>query len=363
MREIVELNAETKDETSAAVASVLAIQGRKVEMPTRIPTSSEVRAAKATKLAEAIESPVLVVGRLVSPDLVKGATKEEDVWRRFADGVGRDAKSLPGAAKVLQLAFRDVTYEDPEPLRAFLDLQMLHDFAAITVQYGSSPSPEDLVTAFDFAKSWAKKRKIDTTLMPVMPALPNRDAARALLDALKKRGARAIGVDMPRSLPYQAMRAVEGFKEKSPEVWIHAFQVPPKVQFGGRLHTSQAMVLPYFGVDSMSRWVVPPPPAPVVKDKVNVFEPAGWGVFKWREYEAEYGSKLRCRCSYCRGKDLEAFFAPDDRFVLNAGKVHDHLAQSMEFAAARKRIGDDGYAGVMAAKRHGKPFLESIPEG
>lgn len=359
MADIVELKAEATDETSAAVAGVLGIQGRKVELPTRIPTSSEVRAAKATKLGEAIESPLLIVGRLISPDLAKAATKEEEAWRRFADGVGRDARSLPGAAKLLQLAYRGVAYEDSEPLRAFLDLQMLHDFAAITVQYGSSPSPEDVVAAFDFAKSWTKKRKIETTLMPVVPALPDRDAMKALLEGLVKRGAEAIGLDMPRSLPYQTMRAVEDLKERHPEVWVHAFQVPPKVQFGGRLRTSQAMILPFFGVDSMSRWVVPPPPAPVKKDKVNVFDPTGWGVFKWREFETEYGSKLRCRCAYCRGKDLEGFFEPDDRFVLNAGKVHDHLAQAVELAAARKRIADDGYAGVMAGKRFAKQFLES----
>lgn len=360
---MVELKPQARDETSAAVAGVLEVQGRKVEMPARIPTSSEVRAAKATKLQETIESPVLIVGRLVRPELVKAAAKEEDPWKRFAEGVARDAKSLPGSARLLQLAFQGVEYEDPEPLRSFLDLQMLHDFAAITVQYGSSPSPEDVVAAFDFARSWAKKRKVDATLLPVTPAIGNRDNARALLDGLRKRGATAVGLDMPRSLPYQMMRAVEDFKEANPDVWVHAFQVPPKVQFGGALPTSQAMVLPYFGVDSMSRWVVPPPPAPVKKEKVNVFEPAGWGVLKWREYEREYGAKLRCKCAVCKGKDLNGFFEPEDRTVLNIGKVHDHLAQASEFAAARKRIRDDGYAGVMADKRFGKSFLESIPKG
>jgi len=360
---MVELKPESSDESSAAVASVLEVQGRKVEMPARIPTSSEVRAAKATKLHESIESSVLIVGRLVRPDLAVAATKEEEPWQRFAAGVAQDARSLPGAAKLLQLAFQGVSYEDAEPLRAFLDLQMLHDFAAITVQYGSAPSPEDVVAAFDFAKGWAKRRKIDATLMPVTPALGNRDTAMALLQGLQLRGATAIGLDMPRSLPYQMMRAVEDFKEKNPHVWIHAFQVPPKVQFGGRLPTSQAMVLPFFGVDSMSRWVVPPPPAPVKKDKVNVFDPAGWGVFKWREYEQEYGSKLRCRCAVCEGKDLDAWYTPDDRFVLNQGKVHDHLSQVAELAAARKRIPDDGYAGVMGEKRFGKPFLESLAKG
>ena len=138
---MVELNPEAHDETSAAVAGVLEVQGRKVALPARIPTSSEVRAAKATRLQETIESPLLIVGRLVRPDLATAATKEEEPWRRFAEGVARDAKSLPGAAKLLQLAFQSVAYEDPEPLRAFLDLQMLHDFAAITVQYGSAPSP------------------------------------------------------------------------------------------------------------------------------------------------------------------------------------------------------------------------------
>ncbi|HKZ89791.1 MAG TPA: hypothetical protein VJ300_05995 [Thermoplasmata archaeon] len=355
-----ELKVDASDETSAAASGTLKVQGRTLELPTRIPTSSEVRAAKATKMSLAIESPVLVVGRLVTPELAKAATKEEEPWRRFAEGVARDAKSLPGAARLLQLAFRSVTYEDAEPLRSFLDLQMLHDFAAITIQYGSSPSSEDLVRAFDFAKAWAKKRKVDAALMPVVPGGASRDDAKAILEGLFKRGARAFGLDMPRSLPYQTMRAVEEFKEQHPDVFVHAFQVPPKVSFGGRLPTSQAMVLPYFGVDSVSRWIVPPPPAPVKKDKVNFFDPAGWGIFKWREYEREYGSRLRCRCAVCKGKALEDFFEPEDRLVLNQGKIHDHFAQASEFAAARKRIGDDGYAAVMAEKRFAKSFLGSL---
>ena len=48
------------------------------------------------------------------------------------------------------------------------------------------------------------------------------------------------------------------------------------------------------------------------------------------------------------------------RLVLNQGKIHDHFAQASEFAAARKRIGDDGYAAVMAEKRFAKSFLGSL---
>jgi len=95
---MVELKPEASDETSAAVASVLEVQGRKVEMPARIPTSSEVRAAKAMKLHESIESPVLIVGRLVRPDLATAATKEEEAWQGQEPASMHRPASAPSAS-------------------------------------------------------------------------------------------------------------------------------------------------------------------------------------------------------------------------------------------------------------------------
>ncbi len=357
-RNLVSVRILEADERSAAHAGVLEVGKRQIDLPGRILTTSELRSAKASKLAETVQAGLFIVGKLGTPDVVKAATSEEAAWSRFVQVVGADSRLLPGVARLFQMAFLGVEFEDVEPLRFLLDLQHLQNFDAITVPYGTAPSADDVLAAFDFARSWAKKRRLDTDLMPIVPALERREDADALLATLVNRGARALGVDLQGGFPYQTLRAVEALKAKHPDVWVHAFQVPPKVRFGGPLPTSEGMVLPYYGVDTFSRWLRPPPPVPVKKEKVNVFDPRGWGVLKWREQEKEYGAKLACRCAVCKGKDLEGFFAPDDRAVLNLAKVHDHAAQATELAAARKRIGDDGYAAAMGDHRFARAFLE-----
>jgi len=322
-----------------------------------------VRSARTAGLADRVEGSLLVVGKLGTPEIVKAATSEEEAWQRFAHSVRADARLLPGSARMLQIAFQEVAFEGVEPLRALLDLQHLLGFDIVTVPYGSSPPAEDVLAAFDFARSWAKKRRVDAALMPIVPAMERREDADALLAALVERGAEALGLDLQGGFPYHTLRAVEALKEKHTEVWVHAFQVPPKVRLGGPLPTSEGMVLPYFGVDTFSRWLRPPPPAPVKKEKVNVFDPRGWGVLKWKEQEETYGRRLACRCAVCKGKDLDAFYEPEDRAVLNLAKVHDHLAQSAEMAAARRRIPEDGYAAAMAEHRFARAFLERIAQG
>lgn len=360
---MVELKVLETDEGSGARAGTLEVAKRRIETPGRVLTTSELRSAKASKFAENIEGGLLVVGKLGTPELLKAATSDEEAWQRFAASVSRDARLLPGAVRMLQIAFQGVEFEDVEPLRALLDLQHLQGFDAITVPYGTSPSADDLLTAYDFARSWAKKRRIDAELVPVMPAMDRREDADRLLSELGTRGAGAIGVDLQGGFPYHTLRAIEGFKEKREDVWVHAFQVPPKVRFGGPLVTSEGMVLPYFGVDTFSRWLRPPPPAPVKKEKINVFDVRGWGVLKWQEQEREYGAKLACRCFVCKGKDLDSFFAPEDRAVLNLAKVHDHAAQVGELAAARKRIGDDGYGAAMGDHKYARAFLDRVGSG
>jgi len=359
-RAILSIKVSGSDETSGAHTGRLEIGRRRIELPGRLLTSSEFRSGKAAKFAEPLESPLLIVGKLFTPDHLKAATSAEAAWQRFSASVAATARLMPGAARLFQPEFLSVEFEDVEPLRALLDLQHLLSFDAITVPYGEAPSSEDVLTAYDFARSWAKKRRIDAALLPVVPPQERREDAAALLAALVKRGADGIGLDLDGGFPYHTLRAVEALKEKHPEFWIHAFQVPPKVRFGGRLATSEGIILPYFGVDTFSRWLRPPPPAPVVKDKINVFDPRGWGVFRWHEQEKEYGSKLTCRCPVCKGKDLDGFFEPDDRAVLDLAKVHDHLSMDAELALARKRIGDDGYAAAMADHKFARPFLERV---
>ncbi|MFQ5838777.1 MAG: hypothetical protein ACE5HJ_08375, partial [Thermoplasmata archaeon] len=268
------------DEKSAAVAGELTLGRQTIRLPNRFPTSSEIRAARSWKLLESIEGPVLAVTRLMSTDLLKAASSEEEAWQRFAKGVTADLRSLPGAPKLLYLSFRSADFEEVDQLRTFLDLQHLLGFEPVTVQYGTSPSLEDFLSAFGFARSWARERGVDH-LMPVFPPLENRQKALGLMESLLDRGASALGLDLRGGFPYQTLRAVEELKGERPELWIHAFQVHPKVRFGGGLlQASLGMVLPYYGVDSFCRWIVPPPPQPVRKERVNFFDPGGWGVLK-----------------------------------------------------------------------------------
>lgn len=348
------------DEDSGAHAGDLELGKRKMNVPGRVLTTSELRSAKASKLADAIETPILIIGKLFTPDHLKAATSDEAAWQSFAQSVGRDARLLPGAARLFQPKFLGVEFADADPLRALLDLQHLLAFDVISIPYGETPSADDVLTSFDFARSWSKKRRVDVPLMPVAPAQERREDADALLAALVKRGANVIGVDLQGGFPYHTLRAIEALKERHEDVWIHALQVPPKVRFGGRLPTSQGMVLPYFGVDTFSRWVRPPPPVPVKKEKVNVFDPRGWGVFVRSEYEKEYGDRLGCKCPVCKGKDVDGFYEPDDKAVLDLAKVHDHLAMETELADARKRIGKDGYAAAMGDHKFADSLLSRI---
>jgi hypothetical protein len=159
------------------------------------------------------------------------------------------------------------------------------------------------------------------------------------------------------------MEAIEELKREKPELWVHAFQVAPKVRFAGRrLQTSCGMVLPYFGVASFNRWFVPPPPVPVKKEKVNFFDRKGWGIMKWAEYRDTWGEKLTCNCPVCQKKDLEAWFADEDRVVLDKSHVHDHYAQADELAKTAEKLKENSFPKVLASKRFGKVFVEALAE-
>lgn len=358
-----ELRVRLVDEESSAVVGELALGGQKMALPGRLPTSSELRAARSWKMLDSLESPALVVARLMTPDLVHSIASQEEVWQRFSRGLTADIRTMPGAARILYLSYRSVEMEDVDQIRTFLDLQHLMGFEPVTVQYGTSPSTEDFLAVFSYARSWARERGVEH-LMPVVPPLATREEASELLRSLLDRGASALGVDLQGRFPYHTLRAVEELKAENPEIWIHAFQVPPKVRLGrSLLHASQGMVLPFYGVDSFSRWVVPPPPEPVRKERVNFFDPKGWGVLKGPEYREVYGDSLTCRCRTCRGKGLEDFMSPDDRGFLNLAKVHDHFSQSEELRAAADRLQEMGYRSILSSRSFTRTFLERVPGG
>jgi hypothetical protein len=360
---MIELKTRIVDDESSAVAGELSLGRRRMQLPGRLPTSSEVRAARGWKLLELIDSPVLIVARLMSMDLLQHLKSEEEAWQRFSKGVGADLRSMPEAARILYLSFRSVEFDDVDLLRTFLALQHILGFDPGTVQSGTSPSADDLASAFSYARSWARERGVEH-LMPITPPLDTREEALRLMRSLLNRGASALGLDLQGRFPYQTLRAVEELKGESPEVWVHAFQAPPKVRIGrSLLHASQGMVLPYYGVDSFSRWIVPPPPQPVRKERVNFFDPRGWGVLKGPEHRDVYGDELNCRCRICRGKSLDEFMSPDDRGFLNLAKVHDHFSQSEELSKAAERMEGVSYRSMLAGRSFTRSFLERVSPG
>jgi hypothetical protein len=160
---------------------------------------------------------------------------------------------------------------------------------------------------------------------------------------------------------HHALRSVENIKKKNPDVWIHAFQVPPKIRFARHmLSSSQGMLMPYFGVDSYSGWVVPPPPVPLTKDKINVFDKSGWGVFKRKEWTGLHGKKLTCKCPICKGQNLDGFYEGKVLSVLSRSKVHDHYAQQDELKKSSESIRSHEYGRLIRTKKYANLFLKEM---
>ena len=122
------------------------------------------------------------------------------------------------------------------------------------------------------------------------------------------------------------------------------------------------MVLPMFGIDSFSRWIVPPPPTPLTKEVINVFDRKGWGSLKKKDYEAIRENTTSCNCAVCQGKDLEPFYEGKVLDVLARAKVHDHLSQRKELEAARDSIKKGEFLSLLNTKEYPREFLKQVPK-
>jgi len=250
--------------------------------------------------------------------------------------------------------------EKADDLKTILDVQFFADSDVVTVQQTPEISPDRFASLWSFASRWREERGFDRPLMPVVPALGSREDFEKLLEPLIKREPSCLGLDMRGGFYYHALSAIENLKKKKPELWIHVFQVPPKVRFaGGATSCSEGMILPFFGVDSFSRWIVPPPPVPLTKDKINMFDRSQWSVFKRKEWKQEHGNRLGCRCAACQARNLGSFFAGKVMDVLARSKVHDHFAQRDELAKAAKRISKGTFNRLLESKKGPKQFLGS----
>jgi Zn-finger nucleic acid-binding protein len=350
------------DETTSANAGILRIGKISAALPNKFATTAELNATRMVGTKDSLPGEVVVSAKLMYPDSLKKVLKEDASLRDFARRLSREAGGFEDVARLVFLIFKgEASYADAEDLRTLLDLQYFADMDVITVQQASEMSPEDFASLLRFAQRWMDQKGIDKPIMPVIRASETQREFELFSAPAVKRKCRLLGVDMRGGFHYYTLRAVEKIKKKNPGIWVHAFQVPPKIRFARHmLSSSQGMLMPYFGVDSYSRWVVPPPPVPLVKDKINVFDKSGWGVFKRKEWRELHGKKLTCKCPMCKGQNLDGFYLGKVLTVLSRTKIHDHYAQQDELKKTSESIRKHEYSRLIKSKKYANMFVGEL---
>jgi hypothetical protein len=348
---------ESDDSTSVATA-YLSYGNAKVPIPNKFATTAELNATRLVGLKQDFPTEVVIATKLIYPETLKRILKDEDFLKDFARRLARETSRHEDSLSSLFLVLKgEAQINEANDLKTVLDLQYFAGFDFITVQQSAGVSPTDFLSLFRYAEKWLDKRGLDKPLMPVLaPATTDFDKT---LKAILKREPRLLGFDMKGGFYYYALRSLEDLKDKQPELWIHAFQVPPKIRFArSLLRCSEGMMLPFFGVDSYNRWVVPPPPVPLTKDKINMFDSTNWGVFKRKEWAKEYGAKLSCGCPMCNKQRLPMFFLGEVLTVLGRSKIHDHYAQREQLFELAKRVKAGNTKSFISKKRYPNDFLK-----
>lgn len=363
----VEVKVEEADEVTAASVKHVRIRGLEFTTPEKIPSSPEVSSLRGLRLAvpDGMLGRIVVAERLVYPDTLKRLTSEDKFFkgfiRRLAREVSRDEDLL-----LVYLCFKGgARVEDSHQLRTLLDLQFLAGADLITVQQPYGSTWREFRSSLSYAEGWRGERGVEVPLMPVLNMEDPGDLRDGVKE-LKDRGYPVLGLDLKGSFPYMALRVLEALSDTLGDTWIHGFQTPPKVRLGRGFHAcAEGMILPSFGVDTFSRWITPPPPEPLTKDKINVFDRVGWGFMKRSEWIRERGYSMGCDCTVCRGGDLTSFFEGTVETALRRGKVHDHLAQSSELHSVRESVKGDGFHKLLREKEFPKRLLSSLekPQG
>lgn len=350
------------DSKTSAIQSELRIGQLRIPLPNRFPISPERNALKPAGVKEPLPGEVAVLARLAPPETVKKILTQEEALKSMARFLSKETTA--DAVRMLYLAFKGgAVINQTQDLKTILDLQYLAGLDIITVQHSLNISLDDYESHLHFAERWADERGVDKPIMPIIQASDNKETAAKLLALVEKHEPSMLGFDLRGGFYYHALRAIEEFKKRKPEIWIHAFQTPPKIRFGrGLLTCSEGMVLPMFGIDSFSRWIVPPPPTPLTKEVINVFDRKGWGSLKKKDYEAIRENTTSCNCAVCQGKDLEPFYEGKVLDVLARAKVHDHLSQRKELEAARDSIKKGEFLSLLNTKEYPREFLKQIPK-
>lgn len=360
---LVELAQIKPDSRTAAAQSELRIGQQRIPLPNRFPISPERNALRPAGLKDPLPGEIAILARLAPPDTLKRILTQEEALKSTARFLSKEKD--PDSVRLLYLSFRGgANVTQSSDLKTLLDLQYLAGIDIITVQHTMDMSPEDFDAHLKFAEKWMEERGVEKPLMPIVQAPDNKELSTRLLGIVEKRNMPLLGFDLRGGFYYHSLRVVEDFKRRRPEVWVHAFQVPPKVRFGrGLMPCSEGMILPMFGIDSFSRWIVPPPPTPLTKEVINVFDKRGWGSLKKKDFEAHRQNTTSCDCAVCGGKDLEPFYEGKVLDVLARAKIHDHLSQREELEKARQSIKKGDYLSLLGSKEYPKEFLKLIPTG
>ncbi len=358
----IELGQIVSDSETSAAQSELRLGQVRIPLPNRFPISPERNALKPAGVKEPLPGEVSVLARLAPPDTLKRILTQEDALKSTARFLSKETNA--DATRLLYLAFRGgANLSQSQDLKTILDLQYLAGLDIITVQHTVETSSEDFDANLSFAEKWVEERGVNKPVMPVVQTPEKKELAAQILKVVEKHEPVALGIDLRGGFYYHALREVEEFKKRQPAVWVHAFQVPPKVRFGrGLMPCSEGMILPMFGVDSFSRWIVPPPPTPLTKEVINLFDRKGWGSLKKRDFENIRGNNPGCDCAVCQGKDLEPFYEGKVLEVLARAKVHDHLSQREELAKTRESIKKGQYLTLLRSKEYPRDFIKQLPQ-
>ena len=350
------------DSSTSAAESELRFKQFRIPLPNRFPISPERNALKPAGVEGPLPGEVAVLARLAPPDTLKKILTQEDAVKSMARFLSKETGA--DAIKLLFLAYKGgAVVSRTEDLKTLLDLQYLAGLDIVTVQHTLDLSLEDYEAQLRFAERWMEERGVEKPLMPIIQVSDSKEVTSKLIKQVEKHEPEMIGFDVRGGFYYHAFREIEDFKKRHPKVWTHAFQVPPKVRFGrGLLPCSEGMILPMFGFDSFSRWIVPPPPTPLTKEVINVFDRKGWGALKKKDYESIRKNTTNCNCAVCQGKDLEPFYEGKVLDVLAKAKVHDHLAQRSELERARNSIKKGEFLSLLKSKEYPREFLKYIPK-
>jgi len=356
------LKGQSFDETTSASAATLELGRVDADLPGKFVQSSEMNAMKLTEISQLSPGRIVISAKLMPPETLKRVLTEEKYLKDLTGRLVREGSMFAETAQLLYLAFKgESKVERVQDMKTLLDLQFFCDFDVVTIQQTADVSPEDYVSLYSSASRWTEERGFDRPLMPVLLAQPAKEEFEKYLEPILKRNPSCLGVDMKGGFHYHTLRAIEEAKKKRPGMWIHVFQVPPKVLFGRKAAScSHGMILPYFGVDSFNRWIVPPPPVPLTKDKINLFDRTAWSVLKRKGWREIHGKKLECDCPICEAKNLDGFFQGKVMEALARSKVHDHFAQRDELKTSAKRIKEKRYRKLLQSKDGPKGVLQTF---